>query len=277
MKTKYSLKDVGKNLGSADTPIGVILIRPFSMRISWFLVNFTKLTPTQLSFLGLFVGIGGAVAFYYQMFILGAILSLARYLFDCFDGIVARVKGITSKYGAFLDNYAGLLSSALTIPGLCFGLYFYSGNIIWLYIAPFMAMILTYHIIESLIIARVLGDKAFTESVRTVGEASRKGLIAKLKYFLKKHQMSDPFGTGDLRLLLFVVGPLFGITYIVFWFCLIVFSLKEVFFFFYYSGLLKSADKLNKKNSADDSNNDRSNNSNNQNAAEEIDSKGEEN
>ena len=243
MKIKYSMKQVKENVGSADAFLGVFLFRWIIVRFTWFFANFTSLTATQLSFLGMFIGIGAGVAFLYQHFILGAILYEVRYFFDCFDGQVARLRKQTSKYGAFMDNYSGFVSRAVAVPLLCIGLYYNTGWIWWLIIAPFMYIIVSFHSMESLTVLRVMGSESFSKNVKGISQIKKFSFLQKFREFLKKHGSAEPLGQGDLIQFMLVFGPIFGLTLYAFLFSALIFIGREVLYFIFYSYTLINADK----------------------------------
>ena len=63
-----------------------------------------RVHPDVLSLLGLAVSLAAAVAFARGGFRSGALLVLAGGFFDLVDGVVARQRGITTHFGAFLDS-----------------------------------------------------------------------------------------------------------------------------------------------------------------------------
>lgn len=89
----------------------------------------TSVTPNQLtmcSFLfGLAAGIaylGGAPAY----FALGGVLALVSTIFDAADGMLARGKGLTSRYGAFLDIFLDRIADFAVLSGATFGYFKYT-------------------------------------------------------------------------------------------------------------------------------------------------------
>ena len=87
------------------------------------------LSPTAWTFVGLWVSILAAVAFWssgYRGMLLGGLLILLSGFFDIVDGAVAKATGKVSKRGAFLDStldrvsevavYVGILLGALASP-----------------------------------------------------------------------------------------------------------------------------------------------------------------
>ena len=67
------------------------------------LLKVPGVTPMRLSLLGLAVGAVSVWSFASGWLIAGALLFQLRYVIDCLDGKVARVRGQTSAWGAFAD------------------------------------------------------------------------------------------------------------------------------------------------------------------------------
>ncbi|OQA51820.1 MAG: Bifunctional IPC transferase and DIPP synthase [candidate division WS2 bacterium ADurb.Bin280] len=86
--------------------------RPISLRISYFLARYTKITPNQVTALNMIVPLGGflivlpgywGIAFYIAVFEIWAVL-------DCVDGELARSTNKTSQYGPYLDSIGHYIS-----------------------------------------------------------------------------------------------------------------------------------------------------------------------
>jgi phosphatidylglycerophosphate synthase len=76
------------------------------------------------------LSIFAGVAFYFENYILGAILYQVSYIFDIVDGALARVKNISSKFGAFFDVATDWLKAPILISLLLY----IQGNIVVLII-----------------------------------------------------------------------------------------------------------------------------------------------
>lgn len=81
-----------------DTPL-----RPVAKRIPF--------SPNSLTLIGFLITVLAAFIIPYNIR-LGGIVILIGGLFDMFDGIVARVRGKTTKFGAFLDSVLDRYSDA---------------------------------------------------------------------------------------------------------------------------------------------------------------------
>ena len=127
---KYTFKEIREKDNNIE-PILHLVLKPVIHSMVWLFSNFTRVTPNQLSFISLMFGLICAYCFIEGGFILGAIFYLLRYLFDAIDGMVGRLKEITSKFGAFLDNYTGLWCNVTLIIGFGIGMYRITNNIMW--------------------------------------------------------------------------------------------------------------------------------------------------
>lgn len=113
--------------------------RRVSIYLSWWLSRKTRVTPNLLTFCGILCGLAAAASYMVGTsgtMLLGCILYQLAYLFDCVDGEVARIKGLTSRSGVWLDlglNYALYFS----FFGIVYGLFHHAGEGFLLYIALF--------------------------------------------------------------------------------------------------------------------------------------------
>lgn len=100
-------------------PVTRYLYRPVSTRAARALEN-TAITPGHVTFVSAVLSTGGAVAFAYRSYWLGAILSLLGVITDCIDGDLSRLTGRSSTVGAFLDSVMDRWTDAAMIVGLAY-------------------------------------------------------------------------------------------------------------------------------------------------------------
>ena len=86
----------------------------------------TPLSPNALTLTALAVCLGAAgcltaAAEHPQLFLLAPLLALVGGLLDALDGVVARVKGLTSRWGDFLDHFADRVSDGAMLAGWLYG------------------------------------------------------------------------------------------------------------------------------------------------------------
>jgi CDP-diacylglycerol---glycerol-3-phosphate 3-phosphatidyltransferase len=100
-------------------PLTRFVYRPISVPIAGVLKR-TFLTPTHVTFISAALSFGGAAAFGFRAFLLGALLTLLGSITDCVDGDLARLSGSSSKAGAYLDHVFDRWTDAALIIGLTF-------------------------------------------------------------------------------------------------------------------------------------------------------------
>ena len=116
---KYTLDEIDSVL-KAKSWWAAIFILPFSNLLTLFLLNKTKVTPTQVTWFSLLIGIGAAFSFFTGHFIIGALLFQLHFLLDCVDGAIARLRNMKSKFGAYIDIVNTVFVSGLCIVSLYF-------------------------------------------------------------------------------------------------------------------------------------------------------------
>lgn len=99
-----------------------------------------RLTPNQLTVIGLILGLFAFISIIYGNILIGAIFVLLSGIFDLLDGLVARTQGMTTNLGGFLDSVFDRYVDVLIFIAL--GLY----GIDWLVIAIAMsgALLVSY-------------------------------------------------------------------------------------------------------------------------------------
>ncbi len=87
----------------------------------------TRVTPNQISFVSLLFGLAGAVTMALVagaagLWVSYALIQLA-FIFDCMDGMVARHKGLNSPVGLKLDSLVDALKALVIVPAVGYRLY----------------------------------------------------------------------------------------------------------------------------------------------------------
>ena len=109
------------------------LVRHMSYRLTPILLN-TSLTPNQVTSISMAMGLIGAacVAFGNMiMGIIGALLLTASYTFDNCDGEIARIKNMSSEFGAKLDDMSDWMVDAGFFAALGYGTTLATGQWFW--------------------------------------------------------------------------------------------------------------------------------------------------
>lgn len=81
----------------------VIAIDPVAIRVLPWLRDVRWVTPTRITMLSGVVGVLALLAFAAGAVIAGGVLYELRFLLDCLDGKLARLRGTSSRLGALLD------------------------------------------------------------------------------------------------------------------------------------------------------------------------------
>ncbi|WP_022671037.1 sugar phosphate nucleotidyltransferase [Hippea alviniae] len=113
----YLLKSLKKK---TDGPISYYLNRPISTFITRLLVN-TNITPNQITIFSFLLSIFGSylisIGSYLWLVIGGFVVQLSSIIDGC-DGEIARLKFLSSDYGAWLDRSLDRYSDGFLIMGL---------------------------------------------------------------------------------------------------------------------------------------------------------------
>jgi phosphatidylglycerophosphate synthase len=103
----FTLEDVQSQTYKArDAWWTVFLVDPLAGRLVVRIANRTSITPNQLTWGALVLGLGSAACFVmssWQWLIAGALLYHLSFVFDCVDGKIARLKGTGTVLGGWLD------------------------------------------------------------------------------------------------------------------------------------------------------------------------------
>lgn len=94
----------------------VLVIDPVAVRLVRLLTPVRRVTPNGLTAVAAVLGVAAAVAFGTGRYALGALLFELRFLVDCLDGKLARVRRQFSAAGGFLD-----ISSDVALTAACYG------------------------------------------------------------------------------------------------------------------------------------------------------------
>jgi phosphatidylglycerophosphate synthase len=102
----YTIEDVrSRTYKARDAWWTVLLVDPLAGRLVRFVANRTSLTPNQLSLGALALGLSAAGCFWAAgpWLIAGAVLYHLSFMLDCVDGKIARLKGLGTVFGGWLD------------------------------------------------------------------------------------------------------------------------------------------------------------------------------
>jgi len=106
-------------------PIDRFIVRP-SASLVVRAVYRTRLTPNHLTLASFFLAL--IAGFVYLAgkpvyFAIGGCLAMLSTIFDNADGMLARAKDMTSRYGAYLDLFLDRIADFVVLAGITFGIY----------------------------------------------------------------------------------------------------------------------------------------------------------
>ncbi len=111
--------------------LDLVLFRPLAYGLVK-LVQPTFITPNQVTLISLILGLASG-ACYWQgtpyYFLWGAVLLFLTNLFDCADGMLARVRGTSSLTGYLFDGLVDYLTNAAVLISMLHGLHVYAGRL----------------------------------------------------------------------------------------------------------------------------------------------------
>ncbi|MFI0357825.1 CDP-alcohol phosphatidyltransferase family protein [Actinomadura sp. 9N407] len=132
----FSLDDVRAVRKERDAWWTVLLVDPLAIRLTRQLAR-TPVTPDQITVVAFALGIGAAVCFAQASagwLVIGALLYHAGFVLDCCDGKIARLKGLGTPFGGWLDFMLDRVRDAVCAITLGGGLYAATGQVAYLWI-----------------------------------------------------------------------------------------------------------------------------------------------
>jgi|SaaInlStandDraft_7_1057024.scaffolds.fasta_scaffold17170_2 1L-myo-inositol 1-phosphate cytidylyltransferase / CDP-L-myo-inositol myo-inositolphosphotransferase len=178
----------------------------------------TSFTPNQITFLSLFIGLAAALCFLlggYKMGIAGSVLLLVSAWVDCVDGEVARLKFMTSEWGAKLDIVSDNIVHCSVFFAIGMGLYFSTGESVFKYLG--MLAVLGNIAAFVLLSKAILGKKAEATKKISFDTCSKKisDQLANRDFIYLLFALAL-FGRLDVFILLTAAGSNFFVIYLVF-------------------------------------------------------------
>jgi phosphatidylglycerophosphate synthase len=133
--TVFSLDDVRAVCKRRDAWWTVLLVDPVAIRLTRVLASRTSITPSQITIVAFLLGIGAAGCFLQGTagwLIAGAALYHVGFILDCCDGKIARLKGLGTPFGGWLDFMLDRVRDAICAVALGFGMFWETGNAAYL-------------------------------------------------------------------------------------------------------------------------------------------------
>ncbi len=227
MKTKYTIKDIKKTLHKKSSPTVRYIFNNLSIYPSWLLINYSKITPNQISWLSFLAGLFAAWFFYQGQLVAGAIFFLLFSVLDAIDGKMAKVSGQASGIGLFLDSTFGSITFSINILALGIGQFRLTNQPIFLILG--LALLFIHYIMAGLSNAREgayieeegkeagysekerLWEENREEAVKKSQEYSFLGKLKEFKDYLERKDIYPRFTGDEVCLLVFLIGPIFNL------------------------------------------------------------------
>ncbi|MBC8495911.1 CDP-alcohol phosphatidyltransferase family protein [archaeon] len=246
MKIKYSMAEIRGSHKIGRNWVHTFLLKPTVMGTTWLVANFTNISPNTISAIsGLFYIVCGyfflTANLPWHLF-WGAVFFYLGILLDAVDGKIARLKNKSSKFGAWFDSYIDVWGQSIAAITLGYGYFLYTGNHVWLLLGGVMLFIKFHHNLESNVALQLMGEKNYERRI-SKDNLGQTGLIGKIKGWLLKKGLRDPVSGSDIKVLFFVIGPMFLILDYILMIIIPIFLIKAVIWFFYYKKELMLLDK----------------------------------
>jgi len=233
-KRQYSLAEVESCL-QRKSWWAILFILPCARRISFYIINRTDIRPNTVT-IGSFVFVLGAAYCYTQgtkgYLLFGALLFELNYLCDCIDGTIARVKGLASPLGAYLDPKLDRLRVVLLSFALAWGQFRVDADVdvvlaLLLYLGTNNLIMLTRATQERVLVAHGFSSRLGADLV--AGTSPGQGWLSRWLSASQKRNLMPYYHDVELDALVFVLGPAltcvfpFTVVAIIFGFILIFF------------------------------------------------------
>lgn len=247
---------------------GRFVVRPFSDRMLWIVANYTNLTPNEITIIGFLIGLFSAWCFLqgtYIYLILGAFLFELSYAIDCIDGALARLKGIETDFGMYLDNMLDLSKISFAILCLVYGQYALTKDILYFILGYFYLYVSIITFVQCLEIEKIEGKKMKTKTMQSqnstfkintyvetknrvysIATYSMRNFYYKVRTYSNSKKISVFPAPNDIHALIFFIAPiLLGIGLSFFKLALLVGSIALLIILFIGTSYFLNFDKYN--------------------------------
>lgn len=128
-----------------DSIFSTLLTRRLSRVLTFYMLKFfPRATPNHVSFLSFVLGVIACGLFLmpnYWWRVLGVALLQLGFAFDCSDGEIARIKNLSSKFGAWLDSVFDRFKEFLMLGSMTIFWFLYKNENPWVLVVGFSAII----------------------------------------------------------------------------------------------------------------------------------------
>ncbi|WP_399884951.1 CDP-alcohol phosphatidyltransferase family protein [Streptomyces sp. BBFR51] len=136
----------------------VLLVDPVATPLVRWTAKWTRVTPNQITWAALVLGIGAAVCFAQGEWLwlaVGAAIYHVSFILDCMDGKLARLTGNGSEFGAWLDYVFDRIRVLICAIALMNGQYERTGDVAYVWLALVVVFLDALRYIDALQIFKV--------------------------------------------------------------------------------------------------------------------------
>jgi phosphatidylglycerophosphate synthase len=177
----------------------VLVIDPIAAPLVRLVAPSPRITPNVLTALSVAVAVAAAAMFAVGQLIAGAVLFQLSFLIDCMDGKLAHTRGLTNRYGSFIDAVGDGLRFTACTGGLVYGLAAGETPAGWVVV---LALFPTIHYV------RLTTQAAWPDGEGSAPLTLRASPWAVLR--AAPRRLSKPATTVDTEAVAFTIGPLAG-------------------------------------------------------------------
>jgi phosphatidylglycerophosphate synthase len=216
MKILYTIRDIRKAYKPRNSWWGYFILHPIATRILWFFANFTNVRPEVLCITSLFVGFAAAYFFWLgtaQSLFIGGVLAFTSNLFDAMDGKLARLKGLVSAFGGYLDFLVDVIKHILYVVVLVLGQYHLTNDMQTLYWGLAVLYIFTTIVANENLLGRIRAFLPYSDdqgkiNAKEIPKKQSQSIFVRIdQYFKQRSLLPGPCGVEFLTVM-FIVGPL---------------------------------------------------------------------
>jgi phosphatidylglycerophosphate synthase len=179
----------------------VLVIDPLAVPLVRAVRPLPRVTPNALTALAVLVAAAAATAFALDHLVIGAILFQVSFLIDCMDGKLAHTRGLTNRYGSFIDAVGDGVRFVACTGGLVVSLAS-QGPLDTGWVVA-LAMFPTVHYV------RLTTQAAWPDDQRSRSLVLRAAPAAVLR--AAPGRLAKPATTVDTEAVAFTIGPLAGL------------------------------------------------------------------
>lgn len=212
---KYKIQDIQNVLQAQPWSCIVSGATFVAVRLIYWIANHTKITPNQITFLNFVLTISVGISFATGHFIVGALFYWLCFVFDIVDGGLARVTGKTSRIGDFYDAFNDGFKIFVSIISLVYGYVFvlhYQVNFLLLFNVALFLFFNLFATSNWLILTKNVLMNKKREEDKKVNDTmidNANGLLNKYFKFCFKLKIKPMYMSGDVNMLLFIIGAVF--------------------------------------------------------------------